>query len=147
MFFCHLSSKFTLVFIYTSDSNVSSQTSCMTYFPWFSPPFLKTRLEYSGFLSNDHANCGLWFSCKPVSLVFLPKPLTHLWWLWSCHLNLKWALDYWPERTRSFHTSYRLFTAFEKIPVGNLSREAIQLDHLLDLYVLFLGRCSGTRWP
>ena len=39
---CHLSSRFTLVFIYTSDSNVSSQTFHMTYFPWFSPPFLQT---------------------------------------------------------------------------------------------------------
>ena len=109
---CHLSSRFTLVFIYTSDSNVSSQTFHMTYFPWFSPPFLQTSLEYSEFLQNVHANSGLWFSCKPVSLVFLPKPLTHLCWFWSCHLNLKWALDYWPERMRSFHTSYRLFTAF-----------------------------------
>lgn len=75
---CHLSSKFTLLFIYTSDSNVSSQTFHMTYFLWFCPPFLKTSLEYSGFLPNVHASSGLWFSCKPVSLVFLPKPLTSI---------------------------------------------------------------------
>lgn len=104
---CHLSSKFTLVSNYTSDSKVISQTFHMTYFTWFSPPFLKTSLEYSGILPKVSVNSTLWFSA-----VFLPKPLTHLGSLWSCHLNLKWALDYWPGRTKSFQTSYRLSTAF-----------------------------------